>query len=238
MSDWLDRLDPQSYSFKARVRPVLFVSVPLALGVWTWTQAPLDLSSWFISLALAAGIPYIAGEAAGDAGRARQAELWQSWGGAPATQFLRHRDGTLNSLTHARLHQQLQDLFPDLTIPTSAGESRDSVVADEVYDSCIDRLRIRYREQPLVLKANIAYGFRRNLWAIRRWGLACAGGATLLAVGHIYLKGPTTPAIVTIVASVGITLFLALVVQPDWVRRPAEIYGRRLLECLELDSSK
>lgn len=234
LPDWLN---VKSYQFRARVRPVLFVSVPVALAVWAWTQAPLDAFSWLLSLLAAAGVHHALGEKAADRGRARQEGLWASWGGAPTTQLLRHRDGTLNPYTLRHIHEQLARLCPDLSIPTPADEEADPDRADAIYAACVDRLRVytreRPREFPNVLDANAEYGRRRNLWAIWSWGVAVALLAIIAASIRLYVSGPETASVVALAGSVGFLGWIAAVVRSEWVREAAFLYAHRLLEAVD-----
>jgi hypothetical protein len=84
----------------------------------------------------------------------------------------------------------------------------------------------------MVLKANIAYGFRRNLWAIRTWGTIGTIFALLATVAHLYIHGSTSMGITTALLAVsGLIGFWRL--SADWVREPAFLYAHRLLEAAE-----
>lgn len=233
MSELLQRLDPTSYSFLARVRPVLFVSIPSALAVWTWIGGELEGAGWLLSLAIAAGLPYVLGEKAADRGRSEERELWDSWGGAPTTRLLRHSNDSLNPHTQQRIHRSLAAACPGLEIPTPAEEEADPPAADAVYASCVDRIRVLAREDSMIVKTNISYGFRRNLWAIRRWGIGFSLLGAFAGLAHVILHGFTMPALVTFSASTLLLLFLLAVVTRAWIHEAANVYAQRLLEWLE-----
>lgn len=80
-------LNPTSYGFLARVRPVLLVSISPALAALIWTGGLEDWVRVLLGLGLVAGVPYLLGERAADAGRRRQDELWSSWGGRQPSSF-------------------------------------------------------------------------------------------------------------------------------------------------------
>ena len=225
-----------SYRFGARIQPLLFFSVPVALTLWAWTEEPLEHFSWLMSLAVAAGIPTVLSEWAADQGRRKQAALWESWGGAPTTQLLRHR-GDLNPHTRARYHAILAQFCPDLRFPSPEEETTDPQRADSVYSSCVDRLRVHVREHatefPTVSSANVAYGFRRNLWAIRGWGIAAALVGVVASGFRWHLMSAETPNVLGVSGSLLILVILIAVVRRRWVREAAFTYARRLIECSE-----
>jgi hypothetical protein len=239
LPDWLNF---SSYTYAARIRPVLFASVPLAIVLWVWTYDLLAAGSWLISFAVAAGVPFALGEKAADAGRRRQPDLWASWGGAPTGQLLRHRDGTLNPHVLAAIHRSLERICHELRLPSAPEEEADPEGADAIYEACADRLRVIARSQPetfpLVHSANTSYGFRRNLWAIRAWAIAAAVIGACGTGFYIVLEGPEPRAIV----GGGLCLiFLAVVigvVRRDWVREAAFIYAHRLAESAEAMASQ
>lgn len=237
MSNLPDWLDFSSYSFRARVRPVLFASVPVAIVLWVWTYDLLAAGSWLISFAVAAGVPFALGEKAADAGRRRQPDLWASWGGAPTVKILRHRDGTLNPHVLAAIQRSLGRICNDLRLPSAPEEAADPEGADAIYEAGADRLRVITRSRPerfpVVNSANTSYGFRRNLWAIKAWAVAAsvvgAGGAAL----YVVLEGLEPRAIVGSGLCLVFLAWVIGVVRRDWVKEAAFIYAHRLVESAE-----
>jgi hypothetical protein len=230
----LDQLNPFSYAFLARTRPVLFVSVPLAAATWVWTSEWLGGWSWIASLLVAAGVPQLMGEMAADKGRAKEPELWKSWGGQPTTHLLRHRTAILNPESLRHIHLSLTKITR-ISLPTAAEESADPVEADRLYSACVDRIRVTARENSTEYKtvydANVNYGFRRNLWAIKSWAIASAGVSIILALVQIYLFGGPLGTLGVVVISVVFLLFVIFKVRAAWVRAAATVYAARLLEC-------
>lgn len=230
-----------SYSLRARLRPVLFALLPVGFGIAAWFPTELQGLGWLVGVASACGVTFFFAETAADVGRRKQNDLWKKWGGAPTTVHLRHRTSPLNEHTLARYHAKLGELRPDLKIPTQEEETIAPADADTVYESCVDFLREATRDSskfPMVLADNVNYGYRRNLWGIRSWGLATSV-VGLLAVGgrlvHRWATGASgyaTPVACGVLCLTFLGLF-AFVVREAWVKQAGDSYALRLLAALE-----
>ena len=101
-----------------------------------------------------------------DAGKNKEKGLWDSWGGKPTTQLLRHRDHQLDPNTKSRYHAKLAAIVPGIRMPSPEEEAQDPQAADHVYDSCVKYLIQKTRDHkqfPLLFHENVSYGFRRDL---------------------------------------------------------------------------
>jgi hypothetical protein len=227
-----------SYTLLARVVPVASVGVPPAflVGAGIISSARLGLAAGAVMLVASA----LAGQLGRDRGKRLERVLWKSWGGAPTLRRLRY-DGAENSHTVTRLHQQLETLFGE-ALPSQAEEERDSAAADARYWEVTKRLIARTRDHdrfPLVFAENINYGMRRNLLGLKPIGIWIASLTGLIALVLLFVAsgalrqraaryGPG-------LAVAMLSLFLwILVVNPGWVRVPAEEYASRLMETVEL----
>ena len=176
-----------------------------------------------------------------DFGYRKQPALWTRWGGAPTTQQLRHRTDNSNPVLLRRYHDRLSLLRPDLILPSAAEETRDPAQADHVYAACVQFLISQTRDRtqfPLLFKENVNYGFRRNLWGLKPFGITLAAACLIASILRAWLlRG--SPAdlsgelLVSIAVSFTLLLFWTLWVTQKWVRIPAEAYAARLLECCE-----
>ena len=167
-----------------------------------------------------------------------EALLFQIWGGKPSTRMLRHRDAFDKAALIYR-HRQLERLIPGLKLPNLEEEKANSLEADQVYDRCIEFLRVRTRDKkrfPLVFEENCNYGFRRNLWGMRRFGIVISSlsfGAIGIVIALNYFNKALPPLPMEIsCGSISLSLLLGwiIVFTPKWVRVPAEAYAQRLLE--------
>ena len=188
-----------------------------------------------------------------DRGRQKQPVLWSQWGGAPTTERLRFRGNANRELLLRRRSKLEQLLGHDL--PTEREEVEDPSKADSQYESAVAYLLEATRDAQrfrLVLEENINYGFRRNLWGLKPYGLAIAGVAvggtwallglhlaTGLAETTIYQRLFVSPDAILALRVLGALVNTAIlglwlaVVNPGWVKTTAEAYAERLLGALD-----
>ena len=137
-------------------------------------------------------------------------------------------------------------------LPTEEEETEDPIGADQQYDATVNFLREATRDRskfPLVFAENVNYGFRRNLWGLKPFGLSIALLAAIgswgflvssagLPPGESWLDGVTNAdgaTITRLVSSMLNTLATAvwiLVIRPEWVRTVGEAYAERLLNAV------
>lgn len=218
------------YVIQARIMPVLLTVFPLASLVAVWL--PDESLGWRLLSGLMSLILFtLIAQLGRDQGRARQAELFQSWGGMPSLRKLRHRDTDLPWITLERLHAALATAV-GVKAPTKVEESTDPATADEVYSAYCDHLRDATRGDRILQSENISYGFRRNLWGLQPQGtwLAVAGlaGTTLATALELGTPGMVVPATAAVINATLLGLWMR-VVNERWVRQAAEAYADRLL---------
>lgn len=225
------------YTRRARLRPALLVALPLGIATLSWF--PHGLTGWSAlwGLIVWSGGTALMAQVGRDWGLKKQRKLFQMWGGKPTTRLLRHRD-VRNKEILVRRHRKLEELMPNLQIPSPEEEQANPSAADEVYENCATFLREKTRDRKkfrLVFEENCNYGFRRNLWGMKPLGilLAIIGCA---AVGILFIVKGFSTSPLAIACGFGNMLLLlgwVLVFTPKWVRIPAEAYGERLLESCE-----
>lgn len=230
------------YAMRARVIPALVVVLPvLAVGSALF---PGGVAGWagISALLTWCGAGFVMDQLGRDAGRRKQAALFEAWGGAPTTKRLRHREAT-NTVSLARWHQKLKGLMKTRTFPTAQDEAADPAAADTVYDAAIAVLREKTRDTrrfPLVFRENCSYGFRRNLWGMKPAGMTVAGLSVIVVIAILLFRPQIAPD-----ADAGRRLLVAgllggavligwiVVVTPRWVGEAADAYALRLLESVE-----
>lgn len=230
----LNSLIPGEYERRARLAPALLVSLPPTLAVVCW----FPNFSWpqlASSLVLPAFLGLLA-QIGRDQGKRLEPKLFQKWGGKPTTQLLRFSCPLLAVSTRDRYRRKLQELMPDLRLPSRLEEATDPDEADAVYDSCALYLREKTRDTkafPLVFSENVDYGMRRNLLGMKPAGislsiagLVAAMLATILGTKDGQL--PAFPALATLANAFMLTFWLVRIT-PEWVRVPAFAYAERLL---------
>ena len=229
-----------AYSIRARWAPVFLVVLPPLILCFSLVPG---LPAWHKLWPLlgAASVVILVDQLGRDGGRRLQPALWASWGGAPTTAALRHRD-TANPVLLARQHERIAAIVGH-ALPTADEERADPAGADHVYQAAIAvliaRTRGRRREYPLIFAENCNYGFRRNMLGLRPWGKLLAAAAGILALAAIAagLDGleniPLALAGVVLAVSAAATVIWWRVVTPNWVQPVAWAYAERLLEAAE-----
>jgi hypothetical protein len=235
-----------SYNRRARLQPALLAILPLGLAAFAW--APADAQQWGIvwGVIVSAGGTALLSQMARDRGKIREARLFRSWGGKPTTRALRSRQ-TENQVLLARRHKKLQDLLPEVIIPTLQEEKNDPRRADEVYETCVAFLVEKTRDRkrfPLIFEESCNYGFRRNLWGLKPIGILCSFLGVGSAIWLTSLQGIQGVAVTGApVLSGAMSLFLLLGwlfwFRSGWVRLAADAYAERLIAaCEELEVPK
>jgi hypothetical protein len=221
------------YVWKARRCPVLLAVLPVALAV----LAAFPSADWKLMLPLFTfcGLFMLVGQVGRDRGSNLQDRLFASWGGKPTTVMLRHRESPFDETTLAKLHDWLAGVT-GVQKPSKRKESASPEDADQVYEAFVRHLRDATRDKaqyPLVFEENVSYGFRRNTWGLRPYGIAAAVVGTLGAATNLFRFNSGPPLGMAIAATTAnglLLLFWLFWVQPRWVRIPARAYAERLME--------
>jgi hypothetical protein len=232
------------YDRNARLKPALMVILPASLTI-AGLGAGFSAAGGVLSGSLTAiGFTYVLAQLARDWGKRKEPQLFSAWDGKPTTAKLRHRNPAANPHTLGRYHKIASRLIGK-PLPTIAEEQADPRSADLIYESVGDCLREKTRDKktfPLIFKELVSYGFRRNLWGMKPFGvvLACVCIAVQLVIltREILIQHPiaATPVLMTL-ANVLLLLGWLFIVGPNWVRVPADAYGDRLLAaCTAIDA--
>ncbi len=226
------------YSLRARLQPALLTLLPAAIGVFAWTGPGVKWQSALWTLFGTAGGTYFLAIIARNAGRQIEPGLWQSWGGAPTTQLLRH-SGPANSVLRDRWHNYLAKLLGK-PFPTATEEAAEPARADDLYVAAVRMQITKTRDTKkynLLFKENMHYGFCRNLFAMRPMGLVVSilGVVVSCAAGWWFIH-TNAPEIRPWVCAAADLVFLYLwifTINAAWVKPPAFAYAERLFESTE-----
>jgi hypothetical protein len=228
-------LDP--YERRARLAvtylifsPAIVLVICLALGTNAWW-------SKLGGVLVACGAPGFAAQWGRSGGKRKEAELFARWGGAPTTQVLRFTSGDPEVVVERR-HETVTRAT-GVKLPTADEEARDPQRADGIYANATATLRELTRDRnafPLVFAEVVNYGFRRNLWGRKPFGLAVASVALCIALGFLvasilgHQRNQLLPATVAVgFASIALASWL-LIITPNWVEETADAYAQRLVE--------
>lgn len=233
------------YERKARVIPGLLVALPLLVPLLCVYGAEHPLLTSVIGLLGGCGAIYALASVARGRGKKLEEHLVKKWGGMPTTIALRHRDKFLDSVSKQRYHAAITAKL-GIAMPTAQEESENPDKADDIYIGATKRLRELTRSnKQLLLKENIAYGFHRNMLAMKYVGIfSCLLGIVygLLIAEILQLTPPhfvpahlANPGLAT-----GLTLLISIALLAAWlfyfdqsaVKRMGFVYAERLFECL------
>lgn len=211
-----------TYERKARLYPAMLVLVPpVTLTVCLLDVAP-KLDKGLVGMLVTFGVLYLLTTIARELGKRREGWLFESWGGKPTTQVLRHRNSTFDSVTKARYHTFLGKHL-GMSFPTETDEQRDPAAADNAYQAGGQWLLEKTRDRKkfnLLFMENIAYGFRRNSFGLRPLGIAAAIGSLLfllIAIKAVTMNGLDPNVFADATKSVWISLAISLVMLTIWI---------------------
>lgn len=233
------------YERKARVIPGLLVSLPLLVPLLCVYGAKHPILTSVIGLLGGCGAIYALASVARGRGKRLEEKLLKQWGGMPTTLALRHRDKFLDSISKQRYHKEIFSKL-GIVMPSAQDEASDPDRADDIYIGATKRLRELTRDNKnLLLKENIAYGFHRNMVAMKTVGILsclCGLGYGGLIAGAIraeppyfepiHLVNPGLASGLTILISASLLLAWLFYFDKDAVKRMGFVYAERLFECL------
>lgn len=245
MTSLLDFLkDP--YERKARLVPGLLVVLPLLVPLVCVYGPRHPILTGVVGLLGGCGAMYALASIARGRGKRLEEALVMEWGGMPTTIALRHRDTSiLDSVSKRRYHDAIASKL-GIAMPTADEEAADPARADDAYVGATKRLRELTRgDKGLLLKENIAYGFHRNMLAMKPVGVVvCVMGLIYgLLIAQIIqfappafvpsnLADPGLAAALTLLISVALLATWLFYFDKDAVRRVSFAYAERLFECL------
>lgn len=246
MLNLIDQLkDP--YERKARVTPGLLVALPILLPLVCVYGPKHPMLMSVVGLLTACGAIYALANIARGRGKQLEEKLISTWGGLPSTVLLRHRDKFFDSVTKARYHAAITAKL-GILMPTPEEEAANPEKADDSYEGAARRLRELTRsDKQLLLKENIAYGFHRNMLAMKPIGLFTSIGGLLygLLISRVVVLQPLRLAAENLSdpgLAGGITLLISMLLLFAWcfyfnadkVHRIGIAYAERLFEHLPL----
>ncbi|MCC4259944.1 hypothetical protein LL270_04655 [Pseudomonas aestusnigri] len=239
------------YERKARVVPGLLVALPVLVPLLCVYGAQHPVLTGVVGLLGGCGAIYALASVARGRGKKLEETLVAKWGGMPTTIALRHRDKFLDTVSKERYHEAIATKL-GIAMPTAKEEIANPDKADDMYVAATRRLRELTRSnKQLLLKENIAYGFHRNMLAMKPVGivsclLSLLYGLLIAKVLQVeppyfdplHLANPGLAATLTLIISLALLAAWLLYFDQDAVRRMGFVYAERLFECLPSLSSR
>lgn len=232
------------YERKARIIPGLLAALPLLLPILCTYGPKHPILTSVISLLAGCGAMFGLGSVARGLGKALEEKLVHAWGGMPTTICLRHRDVFLDGYTKQR-YRDLIKLKLDISMPTMEEEALNPSHADGIYMGVSRKLREVTRNDKLLLKENINYGFHRNMTGIKPVGIVTSlvGIFFSLVSANVILfapfefhpshvLNPGLAAIITFSVSIALLMAWLFYFNNAAIKRIGFVYAERLFECL------
>ncbi len=230
-----------SYNLKARVYPVILSLIPIIIIGFIYS---LQLQSYYQVLAsfgVTTALYFLFSQLGRDKGKALEKKMWMKWGGTPSTQLFRFSDTTIDKHTKTRYHNKLVDL-------TGIGENVNEEYeisspndADDIYKSWAKYLISKSRDTQknnLLFQENINYGFRRNLFGLKKFAIITIILLMFGSVVYSFIIGNyqfdfslelvSSEIILTV-----ILLFWVIIIKEKWIKSVAFSYAERLIEVTE-----
>lgn len=220
---WLD-----AYERRARLAPGLLVVLPVAFVVSGFGLRNHPVVSLAASLLGAAGLSVLLASTVRDQGLKVQNLLVKQWGGWPTTVCLRHRGDPSQARRREQWRKNVSEAI-DRALPSADDEVRDSVDADDRYETAVAEVRELARDRakfPLVFAETRNFGFERNLLGMRPAGVIVAGAACIVLVAGLVLASAANIAVS--IASVAIALLVSVALLAIWIWVPTEQRVRRV----------
>jgi len=229
------------YERKARLYPALLLIAPIVITIVGVASTKLSTLESFATVLAGCGGAFLLTQLARDAGKKREKQFFEAWGGFPSVAIFRHRDTRIDAITKARYHKQLSTLVKGTKAPSPEDEVAEPAMADQVYNAWSSYLRIHTRDTKkysLLFQENISYGYRRNVCGLRPLGivvssLSLAGGAIWLYHLHSTTGTIAAESVGALICVFAILLLWAFRFTPDWARIPADAYAERLAETVD-----
>lgn len=226
------------YERNARLFPAVIVLVPVLVAVYAMFPDTVNYFSATIGSVFFLAFCFLLGKLSRNIGKRKEEELIKKWDGLPTTRFLRHRDKSIDIHTKGRYHNFLEKHVPNLGIPTADVELADSINADIVYKSAAKWLLNKTRDTSkynLLFRENISYGFARNFWALKYWGLLLNVTVLIVTIVFAYYSYNLDPTLIPGVLWISIAIDLAVIIifilfTEKAVHSKAKAYARTLLE--------
>lgn len=164
------------YERQARLWPALLALLPLIVMLWLEYGPKVSALSNVGTLVASCGGLYFLSNVSREYGKRLEIKLFDSWGGKPTTQLLRHRDTTIEAVTKVRYHAFLSANIK-VPFPDKEQELSNPRAADDIYQSSVRWLLNKtsdIKQFSLLFKENTTYGFRRNALGLKSVGVAAS----------------------------------------------------------------
>lgn len=210
--------------------PGVIVACPVVTALFLAAPESYSmLNAVYTKGAISAGLLFLFSFIVRSMGRRAELILWRSWGGPPTTRALRWSDGSRSSQWKQKLHLQVLGLT-GIGLLTPSEEAARPAEADRLIQDACALLRSKLRgahSASLVQKANIEYGFARNLYGSRwLWMAGSAVGVIIsLWAWQAHGNGLAALAFLLSLALLAAAVAVGFLILPGLVKHIADRYA-------------
>lgn len=228
---------PDRYEVNARLKPALFTVLPLLILPAAWLPEVWTALGGLSALLVTCGVTVLMAQIARQRGRKLQAAN-PDLGPDSSAALLSHASDVIDPMTKARYHKFLAE--QGLAVPAAEEEA---VTGLAPYKACVTWLLAATRDKQrfhLLAEENIAYGYRRNLLALKPVAVTVLAVALVINSSVLAIRWPELDTRYWIggaveVGFLGIAAAWLLAVRPSFVADASRSFGERLLAaCDEL----
>ena len=229
-----------SYLWQARILPGIIVIIPFAFTInviFFGNIFEFNLK-WTVINGIILAFGIVVANIVRDFGKRKEENLWKIWGGAPTTRFLRHGNTEYNKYNRERCHRFLKMKFNGIKMPTAEDEFANPADADLKYQAYAEHLIDMTRNTatyPLIFAENKNYGFWRNLYGIKWFGVVTSLVLVVITLSCICHKNISILNFASLYHFIGylnilFVLFWMFIVREKRIKLVADNYAKRLLE--------
>ncbi|ACS43220.1 hypothetical protein [Methylorubrum extorquens] len=189
MTDPLRSVGLSRYELNARLKPALLALLPVIIVALFWYPGAWSIVGSVVAAASACGVLYGIAQLARYRGRIAEHKLNRQVGRNHTARLLTHSDETIVAETKVRYHAYLRT--HDKVLSTPSEEQLEPELAFRRARSTVDWLLEHTRmgaNASLLLDENVAYGFQRNLYGLKPFGI---GLCIVALVAHVVLLAMT-----------------------------------------------
>jgi hypothetical protein len=236
------------YSINALFMPAFFICLPLVFTTVAWYPDSKTIFGGIMTVLISFGVMSFLSVIISNMGNSIQRNYFNRWGGAPIILLFMPDNDEIDQYTKKRYFKWLNSKIPDLNLSLDQDDKSD---LQQKIRSATNFLREYTRDKkkyPAIYRDNVAYGFSRNLVAIKYVGLAMSIISLVVNVAVIFypdyfqlISGQNSTYSVTFLGVAALTvsvlsIFLLLfVVNESFVKQRAYRYARSLLEICEMN---
>ena len=230
------------YSLRARTAPAAIFFIPPLLLFLAWWPFEYNEHVFLVLTTVSILVLILFSQVVRSSGQRAQTNLYKNWGGKPSVLALRHNNPLIDSSIKQRYHHILANKIPDVVMPSKKSEAENTAFADTQYNVASEWLLSNTRDKskyPLIFAENVNYGFRRNMYVLKKHAIILYQPILMLNIVFLFEKWITPTKNIgslDILSGISCPLLLAawvFIIKPSWVKETADDFARQLYKACD-----